>query len=697
MTIRLFSSLAIFLFFTLDGLWANGVAIVNADDAKYFTLIRSEVAVRVENQVAITTTTQWFRNLTDMNTKFKYGFPMPSGASATALSWQIDNVWYDADFQSSPQDPSLPGGGQGGGTTNVNLQNYLGLFPLFFSINDEIAAGQMVAVKLIYVELLPYKFGIVTYKCPNDYDLIQSTPLESQGISWELSSSRLITSLTMPGFPGAMITNAAYVGNVVDQSTNLPATKDYEIKYELSATDLGLFAFSNYFQDSITCDDYGKGFCAFIAEPAPNPDADVIAKVFTLIIDRSGSMDGNKMTQAKDAAKFIMQNLNEGDKFNLIEFDDQITAFKPNHVSLTATNLTDALSFIDALYARGATNISGAFGAAIPQFADDQGSTYNVIIFLTDGEATAGLTGTQQILDFVHEKIVFHEVQASIFCFGIGNNVNEQLLTLLSTTNNGISTFVENNELEATVTEFYLTLRNPVLLNTTMSFTPALVTETYPNPLPNLFKGIQMLVVGRYETPGITEVKFAGEAFGAPVTYNYPMPLVETDSQKYHFLPKLWAKQKTEKLLQDYYASSNQALSEIIKAQIVSLSLCYGVITPFTSFNDNGGGQISTEEASGSTDQDKPISMLSITPNPARSTARITWSVKPDLHEKAQVQIFDIRGIKVTDLTFDISGSGEYSITWNLLDHSGKPVISGAYWVLLQTSAGSVIGKLMVQ
>jgi Ca-activated chloride channel homolog len=388
------------LFCTSASLLANGVAIVNADQAKYFTLIRSEVSVRVENQIAITTTTQWFRNLTDVSTKFKYGFPMPAGASATALSWQLDTVWYHADFQSAPQDTSLPGGGgQGGGTSNANLQTYLGLFPLFFSINNEVAAGEMIAVRLTYVALLPYKFGVVSYEYPNNYGLIQTTPLEYQGINWDLFSSRLITNLTMPGFSGALITTSAYTGNVMESATAAPANKNYKVQYELSANDLGLFAFSNYFQDSIVCDDYGKGFCAFIAEPAPNPNSDVIAKVFTLIIDRSGSMDGIKMQQAKDAATFIMQNLNEGDKFNIVEFDDQIHSFKPDHVPLTATNLSDALSFIGTLYARGATNISGAFGAAIPQFANDLGDTYNVIIFLTDGEATAGITNTQGILN----------------------------------------------------------------------------------------------------------------------------------------------------------------------------------------------------------------------------------------------------------------------------------------------------------
>jgi hypothetical protein len=98
------------------------------------------------------------------------------------------------------------------------------------------------------------------------------------------------------------------------------ADSDFKVEYELSPEDLGLFDFSVFLSDTLGCDNYGNGFCAFVVEPNPNPNADVIPKVFTLIIDKSGSMLGSKIQQAKDAATFIVDNLNVGDKFNIIAF-----------------------------------------------------------------------------------------------------------------------------------------------------------------------------------------------------------------------------------------------------------------------------------------------------------------------------------------------------------------------------------------
>ncbi|NJM17060.1 MAG: VWA domain-containing protein [Bacteroidales bacterium] len=115
-------------------------------------------------------------------------------------------------------------------------------------------------------------------------------------------------------------------------------------------------------------DGLGRGFFTFIVEPDPSESVDVINKVFTLIIDRSGSMLGDKMEQAKGASKFIAENLNPGDMFNIVSFSSNVTSFKPAHVEFTAGHLTEAIEYINSLTAEGSTNISGAFDVAIPHF-----------------------------------------------------------------------------------------------------------------------------------------------------------------------------------------------------------------------------------------------------------------------------------------------------------------------------------------
>ena len=100
------------------------------------------------------------------------------------------------------------------------------------------------------------------------------------------------------------------------------------------------------------------------------------------------------------------------------------------------------------------------------------------------------------------------ETNILLFSFGIGSYVNEQLLSQIAISNNGFATFLLNNELEEILTTFYQQIRNPVLLNTSISFDPQYLTQIFPDPLPNLYKGQQMIVSGRYSTPGNININF---------------------------------------------------------------------------------------------------------------------------------------------------------------------------------------------
>ena len=92
-------------------LLANGVCIKDATEAIYFKLLSSEVQVEVNNQVSILTTTQLFMNNTGCEAEIKYAFPLYEDASPINLRWYVNGSWNTAIFSPSPQDTTLPGGG----------------------------------------------------------------------------------------------------------------------------------------------------------------------------------------------------------------------------------------------------------------------------------------------------------------------------------------------------------------------------------------------------------------------------------------------------------------------------------------------------------------------------------------------------------------------------------------------------------
>jgi len=683
--------LLVFIFSSV--IFSNGVGVINPQTGVYLRLLSSGVSVNVESQIATITTTQVFKNQQGTNHIIFYAFPLPEGASATGLKWKINGIWKNAVFSPQPQDTTM-----GGGTVNLILKNFLGSSPLFFNIPDTLKADSLLIVELTYVQLLKYKGGNVFFTYPNDYRSIQTSLLEFQEIKFTLTSPRTIDSIMFVSHVPQILTNTGNNAYIECRISNHDADKNYEIKYSLNLAQLGLYDYSTVIPDTLLPDSLGKGFLLFIAEPSPSPTIEAIPKVFTLIIDRSGSMGGEKMEQAKNAATYIVQNFNEGDKFNLIDFDDVITSFSPTHVANNPDNRQAALNYISGLYARGMTDISGAFTSAIPQFSGSSDSSAKIIIFLTDGQATWGLTSTDAILNQINNMTQQVDTNITIFCFGIGSDVNTQLLTLISAQHNGIAEFLGDDELYSRITDFYNTIRNPVLLNTKITFTPNIITEVYPNPLPNLYKGQQLLVCGRYGNANSVNVLMKGNAFGQSLSYEYQITLSDTNNTNYQFLTKIWAKLKIEYLLVMYYSFPPDSPTALeIKGMITQLSLAYGVISPFTSFS-GGGGPSGIEEKSEKDNTGIPDNLVLIGnyPNPFNPSTKIMFRINKVSDPYVLIKIYNSSGELVKALIIGIPNSGTYEAIWDGKDDSGNRVASGNYIYTITYGNHLLAGKMVL-
>jgi Ca-activated chloride channel family protein len=687
--------------FLTASLYANGVIIPDSAAIKYLPLIASTVEVSVDGQVAITKATQVFLNTTEDSLKIQYAFPMPVEASALSLMYKINNQWYAAKFSATEQD-SISGGA--GINVDYELLTYLGENPLIYSMDQPIHADSTLTVELVYVELLEYKLGKVNYSYPNDYDIISDSIdrlIDQQKMHFSLLSDRTITDIKLLSHTADSITNTGTEANLYYSITGQKANQDYSIQYMLSQEELGLYSYSTFLPDTIIPDTYGNGFFLFVAEPDPSENQKVIDKVFTLIIDRSGSMSGDKIVQARNAAKFITQNLNLGDKFNIIDFASEIKSFRGEHVDFTGENESAALDYIDNLLATGSTNISGAFGEAIPQFSAASSNTANIIIFFTDGQQTAGITDTDLLIEYVDNMVVQNEAKISIFTFGIGSSTNERLLNTLAANNNGLADFLGNDELEDRITEFYLLIRNPVLINTSILAEPVLLAEIYPSRLPNLYKGQQMILAGRYDEAVPFQLILSGEAFGDPVNYAYEPVLSDSIIRQYAFIPKIWAKQKIADLLTEYYQlnpSTSQADS--IKSVIIDISLDYRVISPFTSFKGSfetserddqsyiGGAMtaIETLEFDKLTGNENRILLTCRNfPNPFSHSTTIAFEVARGIHGQATISIYHALGRLVAEYIIAVDGDNGYELIWNPADtRPDLPAGMYAYTVRLQ-------------
>lgn len=691
--IKSINSLLIMLSISCSVVFAGGVAIVDENKSEYLRLLENEFFVRVENQVAVVTSLHTFQNTTGNKVVIKYGFPLPESASATNLRYFINGSWRTATISTEPQDTTLPGGGEGS-QPDIDLRNYLGDTPLYFEISDSLGVDSTLIVELTYVQLLDYELGEVQFSYPFNYELVQSEAVIKSELNFELFSTRSIESLEMMSHSGyEVIQNSGSSSLLYTENETVP-NKNYNIEYTLSLDELGIFGFSTFQPDSTVPDNLGRGYFTFVAEPSPT-ESEVIDKIFTFVIDRSGSMSGNKIVQAKEAARFIVNNMNEGDLFNIIDFSSEVNSFKESHVDASIDNINDALALIETISATGGTNISGALDTAIRQFGVVNDSTANIIIFLTDGAATVGTTNTNDILQEVRTLINAQETELSLFTFGIGNGANRQLLSLLANENNGLSEFLENDFVEDRISNFFLRINNPVLINTGISFSNATVNEVYPETLPNLYIGQQMIVSGRYTESIPTTVSLLGEAFGKNISYQYDLLISDSLVVENQFLPKVWAKSKIEALFIQYYLlDPNSDEAESIKNEIVQISVDYNIITTFTSFQEE---DISTSDellVEPETDTPYAIELLGNYPNPFNPTTTIQFKVSNSYAGVVYIRIYNVLGQLVNILSINVNGAGTYEVVWNGVDLTGNTTSSGLYVYTIEFDDAILSGKM---
>jgi Ca-activated chloride channel family protein len=320
------------------------------------------------------------------------------------------------------------------------------------------------------------------------------------------------------------------------------------------------------------------GYFIFIASPRFGLEEDrYIAKDVIFVVDVSGSMQGEKIKQAKDALLFCVGSLRPSDRFEIISFSSTINEFQGRLKEAGPDEVENARYFIENLSASGGTNMNEALMQAL-KLTVKSGKRPTSIVFLTDGLPTEGITDIKNIVQNVNDA---NPNGIRIFNFGVGYDVNTFLLDKLALDTQGSSNYVKPSEnIESEVSTFFAKISNPVLTDIGIDFGEANAVEVYPVKLSDLFKGQRLIVAGRYRRAGKTTVILGGlqGEQRQKFSYHFSFDRREKDND---YIAKLWANRKVSHLLnQIRFQGENQELIESIKA----LGLEYGIVTPYTSY-----------------------------------------------------------------------------------------------------------------
>jgi Ca-activated chloride channel family protein len=200
------------------------------------------------------------------------------------------------------------------------------------------------------------------------------------------------------------------------------------------------------------------------------------------------------------------------------------------------------------------------------------------VVFLTDGQPTIGATDQKQIIAHVKKK----SAGTRIFCFGIGTDVNTHLLDGIAEETRALNQYVlPEEDLEVKVSNFFSKIKEPVLTDPELKFTGDVrVTKLYPSPLPDLFRGEQLVVVGSYSGHGNSAAVIEGKVNGQTRQFSEDVKFSESSSEN-DFIPKLWATRRVGYLLDEIRLHGENAE---LRDEVTELARKYGIVTPYTAY-----------------------------------------------------------------------------------------------------------------
>jgi Ca-activated chloride channel homolog len=525
------------------------------------------VDVSISGQVATTRIDQLFVNEGERVAEGTYLFPLPEGAAVSELTMWVDGQPIEAKILEAPEARSIYDAIVRQ-LRDPALLEYVGSSAIQANVFP-IPPGDGRRVELEYSHVLPADNGLIHYAFPQSTHLYSNLPLQSQRIRVELESEVAIRTLYSPSHDVAIVRDGDFRATVGYEGSNVTPDKDFDLYYSVTPQEIGLSLLS--YQEA------GEdGFFLMLVAPtvAVDPDA-VVARDVILVLDTSGSMAGEKMAQAKEAARYVVEQLNAEDRFNIVAFSTGVRSFAPSLTPASSGSRADAIAFIDRLDALGGTNISMALLEALAEADADRPLT---ILFLTDGLATEGIVETSRLLEAVADAA---PESTRLFAFGVGNDVDTLLLGSLAQNHRGTTTYVRPSEpLDEVVSGFYAKMSTPVLADLELGVDGVRVEQIYPTTLPDLFAGTQLVLAGRYREGGPATVTLGGDVNGQPQQFIYKDVTFARQGGS-AFIPRLWATRAIGHMLQQIRLHGEDA--ELVQS-IVELSIRYGIITPYTSY-----------------------------------------------------------------------------------------------------------------
>jgi len=559
------------LLLVMSGSICRGAGLLIADGGLggRLEIKRQDVRVTVNNGIAVTEVTQVFHNTEDRQVEALYTFPVPRGASVADFSMWINGKEmvgeviekqrareiYES-YKPRRVDPGL--------LEQVDHKRFeMRIFPIGPQADQK--------VRLRYYQLLDVDDDWATYVYPLATATRRGAHSGKAGelaFSMQVKSAVPITSMNSPShgddFVIAGRSEAFYQGSLETADADL--SRDVVVAYHLARPQTGL--------DCITSRRRGDdGYFCLILTAGEELTARPAGMDYVFILDISGSMgQGAKLSLSRKSIETFVETLGAEDRLEILTFNVAPNALFGKLLAAGADAKANARAYLAGQKARGGTSLRPALAAAY-RYADPD-RPLNVVI-LSDGMTDPGERAA------LLEGIRTRPANATVFCIGVGNEVNRPLLEQLAEDAGGLASFLSRqDDFERQAKAFRRKLTHLAGSDVRIEFGGGQVYDAVPARLPNLYHGTPVRLYGRYRGHGTVTVTVRAVIDGEEVVSTAEVALPETAEENPE-IERMWAQQKITQLLKQADRAGSRAA---VIDPIVRLGEGYSIASEYTSF-----------------------------------------------------------------------------------------------------------------
>ena len=557
-----------------------------------FPLRHTDVRTKVSGMSAIYTVTQTFENPYDEPIDAVYVFPLGDEAAVTDYAIVIGERTIAGEIKRKKEAQQIYAEAKAQGHTAALLEQEKR--NIFKQRIANIAPHEQIKVKMQYIELLDYQDGQYEIAFPLvvgprylPADAIGKSPVGAHhagqqgraGVTSIPYADEKIAASTVSfradvdaGVPVLAVASPSHQLRVEDLAptkrtitlagANEVPNRDLVVRYKTASetTMVGLLAHRTE----------KTGYFTLVVQPkATYKTGDITNREVMIVIDTSGSMQGQPMDQAQRLATSLIDSLKPTDTFNVLAFSGSTNAMSEVAIAGDPAGKQHGKQFVGSLESGGGTEMASAMAKAL---ATSPGNDrIRMVYFLTDG--------------FVgNDDVILSSARGNlganrIFSIGIGSAPNRSLLNQIAAVGRGYASYLNLTENPQSLGEDLVARTAfPYLTDIKIEWNGLAVGGITPAAIPDVYAGMPLIVSGVYTQPGRGKITVSAMTAGRRVQIPVEVSLPDRfDSQP---VAALWGRKQIDEL----YALAGEQMDDKTIGKITEVGLQFHMVTDYTSF-----------------------------------------------------------------------------------------------------------------